>query len=96
MITSNEPGLYREGMYGIRHENLVLCVDTGCRDFDREWLAFKTLTLCYFDTTPILVELLHADEIAWLNAYQEHVYAELSPHLESDVAQWLRQKTLPI
>ncbi len=96
MITSNEPGLYREGMHGIRHENLVLCVDTQTHDFGRDWLAFETITLCYFDTAPILTELLHDDEIEWLNAYHERVYKLLSPHLNSDDATWLSEKTLPI
>ena len=96
MRTANDPGLYREGMHGIRHENLVLCVDTGARDFGRDWYAFDTITLCYFDTAPLLADRLHDDEKAWLNAYQERVYQTLAPHLTEDVATWLRQKTLPI
>lgn len=96
MITSNEPGIYREGMHGIRHENLILCVDTGEHSFGRDWLAFETLTLCYFDTTPLLPDLLQPDERAWLNHYQEHVYQTLAPCLEADVARWLRKKTLPV
>ncbi len=96
MITSNEPGLYREGMYGIRHENLILCVDAGVSDFGRDWLKFETITLCYFDTAPIVRDLLYKDEIDWLNKYNESVYQTLAPHLCADDARWLRQKTLPI
>ena len=96
MITSNEPGIYREGQHGIRHENLVLCVDTGNRDFGREWLAFNTITICYFDTAPLIREMLHPDERDWLNAYNELVYNTLSPRLSADDATWLRNKTLPI
>ena len=96
MITSNEPGLYREGMYGIRHENLILCVDTGISDFGRDWLKFETITMCYFDTAPIVKSILLPDEIAWLNHYNETVYQTLAPHLDKDDAAWLRQKTLPV
>lgn len=96
MITSNEPGLYREGMYGIRHENLILCVDAGVSDFGRDWLKFETITMCYFDTAPIKNGILLPDEVAWLNAYNESVYRTLAPHLDSDDTAWLRMKTMPI
>ncbi|MBQ9395707.1 MAG: aminopeptidase P family protein [Proteobacteria bacterium] len=96
MITSNEPGIYREGMHGVRHENLVLCVDTGEEAFGRHWYRFETLTLCYFDTTPIIKGLLNDDEIRWLNDYNELVYQKLSPALPADVATWLRDKTRAI
>ena len=95
MITSNEPGIYREGKYGIRHENLVLCVDDGRNDFG-QWCRFETLTLCHLDTSIIIKELLDASEIDWLNAYNAKVFQTLSPRLPSEIAQWLRNKTLPI
>ncbi len=95
MITSDEPGIYREGKFGVRHENLVLCVDAGENDFDH-WLRFEPLTLCHFDTSIIVKDLLDRSEIDWLNAYNEHVFRTLSPHLTPEVAAWLRQKTLPI
>ena len=95
MITSNEPGIYREGKYGIRHENLVLCVDGGTNDFG-QWCRFETLTLCHFDTSIVIKELLDASEIEWLNAYNAKVFQMLSPRLPSEIAQWLRNKTLPI
>ena len=95
MITSNEPGIYREGKYGIRHENLVLCVDAGTNDFG-QWCRFETLTLCHLDTSIVIKELLDASEIEWLNAYNAKVFQTLSPRLPSEIAQWLRNKTLPI
>lgn len=95
MITSNEPGIYREGKYGIRHENLILCVDDGRNDFG-QWCRFETLTLCHLDTSIVIKELLDASEIDWLNAYNAKVFQTLSPRLPSEIAQWLRNKTLPI
>ena len=95
MVTSIEPGIYREGRHGVRHENLVLCVDAGENEFGR-WLRFEPLTLCHFDTSIIIKDLLDASEIRWLNDYNEKVYRTLSPRLSSEVAEWLRDKTLPI
>ena len=95
MITSDEPGIYREGRHGVRHENLILCKDAGENDFGR-WLCFEPLTLCHFDTSVLVRNLLEESEIRWLNEYNERVYDTLSPYLPSDVATWLRQKTLPI
>ena len=95
MVTTDEPGIYREGRHGIRHENVLLCVDAGENDFGR-WLKFETLTLCHFDTSIIVRDLLDDSEIKWLNDYNERVFRSLSPRLPSDIATWLRQKTLPI
>ena len=95
MVTSNEPALYREGMHGVRHENIILCKDAGASQFG-EWNEFETLTLCHFDTAAVLPELLSADELAWLNAYNERVYQTLAPLLPEEVALWLRGKTLPL
>ena len=95
MVTSNEPALYREGMHGVRHENIILCKDAGTSAFG-EWNEFETLTLCHFDTSAVLPELLSSDELAWLNLYNERVYETLAPLLPEDVALWLRNKTRPI
>lgn len=95
MVTSNEPALYREGMHGVRHENIILCKDAGSSQFG-EWNEFETLTLCHFDTAAVQPELLSADEIAWLNAYNARVCETLAPLLPEDVALWLRSKTLPV
>ena len=95
MLTSNEPAIYREGMHGVRHENLVLCREAGTSEFG-DWLDFETMTLCHIDTSVILTDLLDDQEKAWLNAYNERVYDELSPFLSEETAKWLREKTLAI
>ena len=95
MILSNEPGLYREGMHGVRHENVMQVRAVGDNEFG-SWLGFETLTLCHYDTSCLEVSLLTQAEKDWLNAYNERVYRELSPRLPSEVAAWLREKTLPV
>ena len=95
IINTIEPGLYREGMHGVRHENVVLVREDGTNDFGT-WYSFETLTLCHYDTSALVLDLLTPDEKAWLNAYNEHVFRTLSPRLPSDVAAWLREKTKAI
>ncbi|MBO5814791.1 MAG: aminopeptidase P family protein [Bacteroidales bacterium] len=95
MVTSNEPGLYREGMHGIRHENIVLCKEAGTSEFG-DWLEFETLTCCHIDTSAVIKGILGPEATAWLNAYNEKVYRTLSPLLPPETAAWLRFKTAPI
>lgn len=95
MVTSNEPALYREGMHGVRHENLILCREEGISEFG-DWLGFETLTLCHFDTSAVIPELLGPEALGWLNEYNERVYRTLAPLLPPEVAAWLRTKTLPV
>ena len=95
MVTSNEPGLYREGMHGIRHENIVLCREAGISEFG-DWLDFETLTCCHFDTSALVPGLLGPEAIGWLNEYNDWVYRTLAPLLPADTAAWLREKTMPI
>ena len=95
IINTIEPGLYREGMHGVRHENVVLVREDGTNDFGT-WYSFETLTLCHYDTSVLVRDLMTPDEIAWLNAYNERVYRTLSPRLPADIAAWLREKTRPI
>jgi len=95
MVTSDEPGIYREGLHGIRHENMILCVPKQTNEFG-EWYEFETLTLCYFDTAAILPELLDTEEKKWLNTYHQQVYEKTSPHLTTEEANWLAEKTKPI
>lgn len=95
MLVTDEPGLYREGQHGVRHENVLQVVDAGENDFGH-WYAFEPLTLCHFDTSPLVRELLSPAEIDWLNAYNASVYEKLSPHLPGAIAAWLRGKTQAI
>lgn len=92
MVVSCEPGIYREGMHGIRHENLLLCTRDSGNEFG-DWLCFETLTLCHIDYGAILPELLTSDEMKWLKEYNGRVYETLSPYLDEDEALWLRTKT---
>ncbi|MCM2131357.1 aminopeptidase P family protein [Larsenimonas rhizosphaerae] len=96
MITSIEPGLYREGQWGIRIENLVANRSSNPSDFG-EFLYFETLTLCPIDTRLINPLLLNDDERTWLNTYHREVYERLSARRLSDRAlTWLQQRTLPV
>ena len=92
MVTSDEPGLYREGKYGIRHENVILCQEDERNDFG-QWLSFETLTCCHIDTRPIKKRLLTKEERKWLNSYNKNVYRRLRDRLPEEVASWLRKKT---
>lgn len=93
MITSNEPGLYRENVHGIRCENLVLTVPAMETEFGR-FLRFETLTLFPFDLRLFDKSLMTADEIAWVNAYHARVREVLTPMLDTDAEKaWLQAKT---
>ena len=94
MITSNEPGLYRPGRWGIRIENLVCNLSAGTSEFG-EFLEFETLTLCPIDTTCIQVDQLRADELAWLNTYHQEVRRRLAPRVTGDGLAWLLRCTQP-
>ena len=95
MVISNEPGLYREGCHGIRHENIVLCRDAGTTEFG-DWLDFETLTCCHIDTSVVLPELLGPEALQWLNGYNLWVYDTLSKYLSEEETLWLKLKTAAI
>lgn len=95
MITSNEPGLYREGEYGIRCENLVLTVPAFTTDFGG-FLRFETLTLFPFDLRLFDVNLMSDTEIDWVNAYHATVCEKLLPQLDAAAQEWLINKTRPL
>ena len=95
MITSIEPGLYREGQWGIRIENLVANVCHVENSFG-SFMRFETLTLCPIDMTPIDVTLLNHEEIAWLDTYHHRVRERLGPHLSGAARDWLERNTLPL
>jgi Xaa-Pro aminopeptidase len=92
MLMSDEPAIYREGEYGIRIENLILCKE----DYENEsgkFLKFETVSLCYIDKSLIDISLLDQNEIDWLNSYHADVYEKLSPFLTEEEKKWLKLKT---
>jgi Xaa-Pro aminopeptidase len=96
MITSNEPGIYRPGQWGIRIENLVLAVPVENTESGAqfgEFLGFETLTLCPIDTRCIDRSLLNALETDWLNDYHRAVRARLLPHVDGSARDWLILRT---
>ena len=98
-IISDEPGIYRTNQWGIRTENLITVVPakrTKATTTDDEWLAFETLTLCFYDTSLIEMSLMTEDEIDWLNAYHVRVYKEVSPLLNNDERTFLARKCAAI
>ena len=92
MMTSNEPGLYLAGEYGIRIENLLLTINAKTTEFGN-FYAFETLTLCPIDKRLIDCSLLSSEEIEWLNNYHQKVYTQLSPLLSDEERHWLKKKT---
>lgn len=95
MITSNEPGIYRPGKWGVRIENLLLCVPAESTEFG-DYLKFETLTLCPIDTRCVDLSIIRDDELAWLNDYHQMVLQRLSPRVQGDALNWLKQHTLPM
>lgn len=98
MISSNEPGLYREGRWGVRIENLVINqpVPTPQETEFGHYLNFETVTLCPIDTRLVNPSLLTQDEIDWLNDYHSHVYNELKDRVEGEALEWLTERTKAI
>ena len=94
-IISDEPGIYRTDKWGIRTENLITVIPakrTKATTTEDEWLAFETLTLCFYDTNLIERRLMTEDEIDWLNAYHVRVYKEVSPLLNAEERKFLARK----
>ena len=88
MGMSNEPAFYREGEYGIRTENMIVCVEAEKTEYG-QFFTFETLTLCPIDTTLIEVELMNKEEIDWLNEYHKKVNSELKPLLDKRLHDFL-------
>ena len=95
MLTSNEPGYYRSGEYGIRIENLILCVESSVSE-PGKFLEFENVTLFPIDTNLIERSLLESHEVAWLNDYHALVLEKLSPELDDEEKKWLEEKCRPI
>lgn len=95
MVTSNEPGFYAEGKFGIRHENLMLTQPFGQSEFGN-FLYFEPLTLVPFDVRGLDTELMSPSEKDWLNNYHQRVFEEISPLLNEEEIAWLKKKTEPV
>ncbi|MEE1080236.1 MAG: aminopeptidase P family protein [Bacteroidales bacterium] len=104
MVFSNEPAIYLGDKYGIRHENCVLVRKfdvekeapkaTPCDQTEHgEFFCLENLTICYFDTSCVVKEMLDCFELEWLNNYNKWVYDTLAPHLEEGDRSWLAEKT---
>jgi Xaa-Pro aminopeptidase len=97
MILSNEPGYYKAGAYGIRIENLqAVTAASAIAGGERPMLGFETLTFAPIDRKAIAVELLDAEERAWLDAYHAEVLAKIGPRVEPEVRAWLEQVCAPL
>jgi Xaa-Pro aminopeptidase len=92
MLISDEPAVYREGEYGIRIENLLICFEDEETEFGK-FLRFETVSLCYIDKSLIEILLLDKREIEWINSYHSEVYEKLSPSLSPEEKIWLKNKT---
>lgn len=94
MITSNEPGYYKSGAYGIRIENLILVTESAIGDGG--YYEFESLTLAPIDLRLIDETLLLPTERDWLNAYHRRVFKEIGPSLKGEVKAWLKEATRAI
>lgn len=91
MLTSNEPGYYKEGSHGIRTENLVLNTFHS-ETVEGKFLKLETVTLFPIDTSLIHSPMMTRQAVDWLNAYHKEVFTRLSPHLDSNEKKWLKKK----
>jgi len=95
MIISNEPGVYLAGEYGIRIENIVLCVKTD-KNTDGQFMEFETLTYVPLDANAVIAEGLNSEERKRFNHYQNEVYLKVSPYLTEEEKEWLKQETAAV
>ena len=95
MITTDEPGYYVEGEFGIRHENMMVCKKAEKKPCG-QFMEFETITLAPFDLDAVLPELMTEKERQLLNAYHEKVYEKISPYLNEEEKEWLRSATRKI
>lgn len=95
MILTNEPGVYKEGKFGIRTENVMVVVKDEINDCG-EFYKFDTISYCPIDLNGVKVELLNDDEKEWLNNYHKKVYDKLSPYLNEEEKELLKIETREI
>ena len=94
-LSSNEPGLYFEGKYGIRLENDILTKHIKSNEYG-DFMGFETLTLCPFDKDLIDKNYLNKEEIMYLNKYHKLVYKKINKYLNFDQKKWLKKITLEV
>lgn len=92
MVTTDEPGIYIEGEYGIRLENELVCVN-GEKNAYGQFLEFEILTLTPMDLDGVLPKEMTQTEREWLNRYHKRVYEEIAPYLEHEEREWLKEYT---
>ena len=92
MVTTVEPGVYLENRYGIRTENMLLTIADKETEFGK-WLKFETLSFCPIDKDAIVIEILSDEQLDWLNNYHQQVYANISPNLNLEEQQILKNMT---
>ena len=92
MITSNEPGFYLEGKYGIRTENMIVCVKDEKTEYG-QFLRFDNLTMVPYDFDAMDMDMLTELDKARLNAYHREVYEKISPYLNDEECAWLKEVT---
>ena len=95
MTVTDEPGLYLSGKFGVRIENTLLIKDYQATEFGK-FLQMESLTLCPIDLTPVNFSMLQPEEIEWLDTYHRDVFEKLSPYLEGEDLEWLREATRPM
>ena len=95
MTVTDEPGVYLAGKFGVRIENTLLITYYNETEFGK-FLQFEPLTLCPIDTRPIIKEMMLPEEIEWLNQYHRRVFEQLSPRLDDDEMEWLRESCAPL
>lgn len=95
MIITNEPGIYLEGKYGIRIENMMLVVEDEKTEFG-QFMKFEAITYCPIDLAGINKDMLTESEKQWLNNYHQEVYTKLAPYLNEEERVWLREETREI
>lgn len=95
MVTSDEPGIYIEGSHGIRTENLMVCVKDEKNEYG-QFMKFEFLTYVPIDLDAIDKSLMRPEDIEHLNQYHKAVYEKISPYLEEEEREWLKEATRAI
>lgn len=95
MTLTDEPGLYLAGKFGVRTENTILIKEYMQTEFGK-FLQMEPLTLCPIDTAPVDADMLLPEEIEWLDGYHKEVYDKLSPRLDDEEKEWLKEACKPL